>query len=209
MKIAQLTASISRKAGGPFVSVRRLSQCLLSLGETVEVLGLEDADTVRDLSQWKPLKPIVSQCRFPRMFGYAPDLLDTIKTDSPDIIHTHGLWMYPSIVALRWTKRIGKPRIVSPRGMLEPWAWRHHWWKKHPIWWAWEKRNLESATVLHATAHEEANNLRALGLVNPIAVIPNGVDVPELHQTDGGDAIHTALFISRIHPKKGLLNRIH
>ncbi len=67
---------------------------------------------------------------------------------------------------------------------------------------------MESAAVLHATADEEADNLRTLGLMNPIAVIPNGVDLPELHRMDGRDGIRTALFLSRIHPVKGLLNLV-
>ena len=60
--------------------------------------------------------------------------------------------------------------------MLEPWAWDHHAWKKRPIWWLWERRFLRRAALLHATAESEVLGLRALGLRNPVAVIPPGVN---------------------------------
>jgi glycosyltransferase involved in cell wall biosynthesis len=116
--------------------------------------------------------------------------------------------MYHSLVTLGWALQTKKPYMVSPHGMLEPWAWRHNAWKKRPVWWAWEKRNVESAAVLQATAYEEAANLRALGLRNPIAIIPNGVDIPKLRPLPHQKEVRTALFISRIHPKKGLLNLV-
>ena len=62
-----------------------------------------------------------------------------------------------------------------------------------------------SASVLHATSELEASELRELGLHQPIAIIPNGVDTPSLTQTHSlSKGSKQALFIGRIHPKKGL-----
>lgn len=199
---------MSPSAGGPFVSIRRLAQSLHEIGDNIEVLGIDDGDTQKHLTQWDPLVPHVFGKQFPRAFGYAPGFLDALEAMNPDIVHSHGLWMYPSLAALRWSDKKGKIRVVSPRGMLEPWAWRHHWWKKRPLWWAWEKRNVEGAGLLHATAPSEADAIRALGLRNPIAVIPNGVDIPESVDLIRDKDTHTAVFLSRIHPKKGLLNLV-
>jgi glycosyltransferase involved in cell wall biosynthesis len=93
--------------------------------------------------------------------------------------------------------------------MLEPWAFRYRRWKKLPVWLLWERRGLQSSAVLHATSEQEATNIRALGLRAPIAVIPNGVDVPDLPPP--GNRAHEqrrAVFLSRIHPVKGILNLI-
>ncbi len=208
MKICHVTASLSRQAGGPFVSVRRLAQCLAALGEEVDVAGLEDESTGKDLPLWEPISPIVCRTGFPRRIGYAKGMRAALDRVSPDLVHTHNLWLYPSLAALNWARRSARPHIVSPRGTLEPWALHHHAWRKRLVWRAWEKRDIESAAVLHATATEEADNLRALGLKNPIAVIPNGVDVPALREPAPRNGVRTALFISRIHPKKGLLNLV-
>jgi hypothetical protein len=58
---------------------------------------------------------------------------------------------------------------------LEPWAlvWRSR--KKNLALWAYQRRDLESAAVLFATAEQEAEAFRRFGLRQPIAVIPNGV----------------------------------
>lgn len=207
-RVAHVTPSLSRLAGGPFVSVRRLAQCLSEGGLQVDVLGTEDACTKADLPLWHPIDPLVFPRSFPYSFGYARGLRAALHAAEPDIVHSHGIWMYSSLAALSWSQKLGKPRVISPRGMLEPWALQHHAWKKRPIWWAWERHNLRTATVLHATAVEEAENLRALGLKNPIAVIANGVDLPAETAAGSGDGVRTALFLSRIHPKKGLLNLV-
>jgi len=94
--------------------------------------------------------------------------------------------------------------------MLEPWALSYRRWKKAPVWWLWERRVISSAAVLHATAETEAANIRRLGIKNPIAVIPNGVDIPDRGRRGGGSGQpdRTVLFLSRIHPIKGLLNLV-
>jgi glycosyltransferase involved in cell wall biosynthesis len=94
--------------------------------------------------------------------------------------------------------------------MLEPWALNHHGWKKKAAWHLYQKRILRQASLLHATSEMEADNLRALGLDAPIAVIPNGVPLPRTWKAsasgDGAaDAPRRALFLSRVHPKKGLM----
>jgi glycosyltransferase involved in cell wall biosynthesis len=74
----------------------------------------------------------------------------------------------------------------------------------------WEKRFLQQASLLHATADQEVQNPRKLGLRNPMAVVPVGVELPQqiaLHPRQSKQQ-RVALFISRIHPKKGLLNLV-
>jgi glycosyltransferase involved in cell wall biosynthesis len=89
--------------------------------------------------------------------------------------------------------------------MLEPWALGHRRLKKKLAWWLYQRADLQRAAALHATADAEAAQFRRLGLRSPVTVIPNGIDVPNLQRSprseDGG---RTALFLSRVHPKKGL-----
>jgi glycosyltransferase involved in cell wall biosynthesis len=66
--------------------------------------------------------------------------------------------------------------------------------------------------VLHATSQQEAEEFRALDLRQPIAVIPNGVSLspagPRPSSPNSQPRTRTLLFLSRIHPKKGLLNLV-
>lgn len=139
--------------------------------------------------------------------GFVNHIINLHATRSLDVIHDHGLWLPSNHASVRAAKSLDIPLIISTRGMLAPWALKYRGWKKIIVWHAWQKTALEGAAVLHATSPEEAENLRALGFKNPIAVIPNGVDLPELDKKCCG-TVKTALFLSRIHPIKGLLNLV-
>lgn len=72
-----------------------------------------------------------------------------------------------------------------------------------------QKRDLAGATLLHAASNAEANNIRALGFKQPIAVIPNGVECPAYSiPSPRQRSQRHALFLSRIHPNKGLSNLV-
>jgi glycosyltransferase involved in cell wall biosynthesis len=78
-------------------------------------------------------------------------------------------------------------------------------WKKEPIWWLWQKDALRTAHCLHATAESEYEEIRQAGLKNPVAVIPNGIDIPQLPPAQReARKQKTILSLGRIHPKKGL-----
>ena len=47
-----------------------------------------------------------------------------------DILHNHGLWMYPSTVATRYVRKTKCPLMISVHGMLDPWAVRNSSWRK-------------------------------------------------------------------------------
>ncbi len=94
--------------------------------------------------------------------------------------------------------------------MLEPWSLKTKWLKKRIARFLYQDRDLKKAAALHATAESEAEQFRRLGFRQPIIISPNGVDIPgemppRAHRADGRKTI---LFLSRVHPKKGLLELI-
>jgi glycosyltransferase involved in cell wall biosynthesis len=66
-----------------------------------------------------------------------------------------------------------------------------------------QRPSLEAVTCWHATAESEYEDIRRLGFRQPVAVVPNGIDVPHLPPKQVSD-VRTLLFLNRIHPKKGL-----
>lgn len=217
MKIAFLTGSVSRNAGGMFTSIRRQAQTLASLPNVeVKIIGFRDEYTDEDLESWYPLKP---ECFVPKKFrplGWAPEMLGCLKEFDPDIVHTQGLWMYTSIVALRWSQSSGRPYIISPRGMLDPWALNNSKFKKRIASFLFENAHLKNAACIHALCESEADSIRAYGLDNPIACIPNGMDIPRHCSTKNppwqkiwSKKSNVMLYIGRLHPKKGLSNLIN
>jgi glycosyltransferase involved in cell wall biosynthesis len=156
---------------------------------------------------WLPVKVMVGGRILLPLLGWSPAYTRAILSSDADVLHSHGLWQHPSWVSLDWKKQFKRPHVCSVRGMLEPWAWQHHAWKKRPVWWLKERRNLQSASLLHATSEQEAQSFRDRGLSAPIAVIPNGVDFEEKLEKQFLKPVsdrRIALFLSRLHPKKGL-----
>lgn len=125
------------------------------------------------------------------------------------IVHDHGIWLPSNHAVAASAKKSGGIRVVSPRGMASPWALANGGLKKKIAWQFYQKRDLESATAFHATANLEADELRQLGFKQPIAVIPNGIDLPEkMPSRNRVGGKKRMIFMSRIHPKKGLLNLV-
>lgn len=213
IRSAALVASVSRKAGGLFESVRRLCQSLQDAAVGVDVLGCLDEHTPQDLPQWNPLAPVVFPVRGPRDFGFAPGLFKRLLELEPDIVHTHGIWMYPSVVGLLWERRTRRPMMISAHGMLDPWAYSNSRWKKVMASFVYESRHLRRASCLRALSASEAASIRRLGLKNPICIIPNGIDLPagQTHMPcPWADRVESGkkvlLYLGRFHPKKGLSN---
>ena len=136
MKTLCVIDSISRTNGGIFEAERRLQQTLhAAMGIDVQIVGLHDSYTESDRETWRPLTPIACAVKGPQSFGYAPDLLDVLVKAQADLGYFVGLWKYPSVAALRWISRTGKPFLVAPHGMLDPWAVRNSAAKKRMAAW--------------------------------------------------------------------------
>jgi len=196
---------MSPQTGGIYEAIFHLTQHLHNAGVMSQVLMPSEAQLQGSVASWLPVQASFHGRVVVGPLQWAPGFAKAVLSAEADILHTHGIWQHPSFLALQWKAQSPRPHVASVHGMLEPWAWHHHAWKKRPIWWLWEKRNLESAALLHATSIQEAEGLRQRGLSAPIAIIPHGVDLPALverpAQTSG---CRTALFLSRLHPKKGL-----
>jgi glycosyltransferase involved in cell wall biosynthesis len=128
------------------------------------------------------------------------------SSKSIGIVHLHGIWLDICRDTVSWARSNKMPLVVSPHGMLEPWALNHKKYKKQIAMALYQRRDLKSAHAFHACSQQEAENIRRLGLKQPIAVIPNGVQLPELgaQRSESRSQKKTALFLSRINPKKGL-----
>lgn len=153
----------------------------------------------------------------PRQIGYSPSMEQKALTqegEAFDVLHQHGLWLMVSRVTNRWRNAFSRPTIVAPHGTLDDYALRRSVWKKKIALFVYEMNNLQHAACLHATAISEANSFRNFGLKNPIAIIPNGIN--DDYSKKQGDAARfrscfsipsgkrLLLFLSRLHPKKGL-----
>ena len=121
-----------------------------------------------------------------------------------DVVHGHGIWLWPNLAAAAAARRAGKPFVCSPRGMLSREALAFSPVRKRLVWTLGQRAALAGAAALHATSDAERGDIRAAGLTAPVAVIPNGVDTAEEPPARPAGGVRTALSLGRIHPKKGL-----
>lgn len=211
MKVFHVISSISRQGGGPSRSSQGLVAGLCAAGVEAWLMTLRHGE-----SPWiKGVDKFVNG-------GSFEEALTRIK---PDIVHLHGIWQYSlhrcAVICRRWKI----PYIIAPRGMLEPWSLRAKWLKKRLARLLYQDRDLKKAVALHATAESEAAQFRRLGFNNPVIISPNGVNLPaETEETgmrrrkfaeeevskwlDGVSEQRRALFVSRMHEKKGVLELV-
>lgn len=134
------------------------------------------------------------------------------ETSADEVVHFHGIWQPRFLKISAHCRRRNIPYAISPHGMLEPWAFKHRWWKKWPYFHLIEKYHLARARCLLATSEGEAGNLRGLFPGSKCEVLPLGLATtsrwPEYTAAraalDWKDSEFILLFLSRVHPKKGL-----
>lgn len=122
-----------------------------------------------------------------------------------DILHTHGLWMMPNVYPARLARQKHLPLVLAPRGMLGVEALKFSYSAKRAFWAIWQARAVKQVSCFHATAESELEDIRAFGLKAPVAIVPNGVDLPACPAPSSETNIKPfVLSLGRLHPKKGL-----
>lgn len=198
--VPALAASLAREAG---LAIVLLSQQRHGTSDAFYEQCAGVTRHVVDVSHWQ----LYTGLEFKRKYG------EIVAECRPDLLHDHGVWHPCNHHVASLSRRFAIPLVIHPRGMLAPWAIKQRTSKKRLALWMYQQRDLQTVALFFATAEQEAKGLRSLGLRQPIAVIPNGVDVSPLaygalSKTDAEKQWRTALFLSRIHPKKGLLNLV-
>jgi poly(glycerol-phosphate) alpha-glucosyltransferase len=210
MNLAVVTPFLSRNGGGVSQVVRDISSELCRQGLALEVLCLEDEHVDADCAGVSfPYRTFSG--RGPSGFGYSPGMREALGRSDAQLFHVHDMWMYPAAAAGSVGRRRNIPRIVSPHGTLDRWALGNSRWKKRCAAHLFANKNLRTAACIHALCGSEYESARNYGLTNPVAVIPNGIELPSGDNSGpapwsdviGGDR-DVMLFLGRIHPKKGL-----
>jgi glycosyltransferase involved in cell wall biosynthesis len=207
LRAVHAVATIEEEASGIAYCVPRLCEALARRGVDVTMLSLGTPleDRARGYSDRRFRRdfaglPVAGALGLSRALSKAA----AATIPDADIVHCHGLWQMPMIDAAREARRRGKPLVLAPHGMLGAAALAFSPRKKALFSAAWQRRVDKQAACLHATSSQEHDDIREAGLTNPIAVVPNGIDVPEATTKALLSEIRTLLWLGRVHPKKGL-----
>ncbi|WP_414653588.1 glycosyltransferase [Hymenobacter sp.] len=196
-----------------FNTVCSLGHSLAAQGTEVHYLLHDDEHSPEDRARYAPLPLHTYTAKGPSNLAYSPDLATQLRAIKPDIVHTQGIWMYFSYVNNKYCAQTHTPYIISPHGMLDPWQLRQSFskdLKKKLVRLLYEDAHLRRAACIQALCESEYEAIRAFGLKNPVAIIPNGVVLPAAAaatappKPSAQGQRKTLLYLSRLHHKKGL-----
>jgi len=203
MKIFQIVSGLDAKSGGPSYTVTRLSENLHRLGLDVSIdtlnCGVEGPKGV-NITQHK--RQVLA-----KRLGISPVMKKSLlsRVSEGDVIHSSGLWMMPNIYPLAIARKSRAKYVISPRGMLAEWSLNQRKLLKRAVGALGQNTVIYNADCIHVTAESEYEDVRRYGYKGPIALIPNGVDMPnKISAPNAPRGKRKAIFISRVHPKKGI-----
>lgn len=222
MKLVHIVPSLEEQHGGPSKSVRALCAALAAEGHHVDLLTTHPSATPPDdLNATENERFNLQAFRrdWPQRLCPSAGLRRALDNTSPEVVHHHALWLRTVHYARQRARRTRVPFVVSPRGMMSAWAWRHHRWRKRVSRFLIHPGAFAAVDGWHATSAEEAAEIRALGFRQPVCVAPNGVERPGASEIAHARAFWhsrcpaaatrpTALFYSRFHRKKRVLELI-
>ncbi len=201
-RIGLLTASASRLGGGVFEAVVAQAKLLRTLGAVPVVIALADAFSEADAPRFAGMELHHAPVLGPGFFGYAPQLGAKLDAARLDLLHLHGIWMYPSEAASNWTARSGKPLLISPHGMLDPWITGRGRWKKVLARAGYERRSWRRAAAFHALTGREAEDIARESGRRDSLIIAN--PAPPADSAPIALRNPQIVYLGRIHPKKNL-----
>ncbi|MCG8408835.1 MAG: glycosyltransferase [Phycisphaerales bacterium] len=216
MKILQITQSLDPSWGGIARVLPMLASTLTEAGDECRIAVLEGGryGTPQDVPGVEVLRfQARSNARLGRSEEFDRQINDLVRT--VDVIHLHGLWSGQNWSAGKAARKAARPLVMTAHNMMMPWAWKRSWWKKRPIGWLFEHKNLRTAACLHALAEGEAEHMRSLGFNRRIEMIANGVHPADFENLPTADALEQrfpetkdrrwVLFLGRIAEQKGIV----
>lgn len=210
LRAMHVTTATNRAAAGVHAAVEGMVGSLgRRPGMRVVEVGVLPADETWEGGADPHTVPRIRLRSFrPRTFSFVPALAGTLAREHPDIIHLHGIWQHPGIVATGRRRPPAAAVVLSPHGMLAPRALLHRPSRKRAAWVLYQRRALAGVDLVHVTSAAERDDVWRSGLRQPVAVIPFGVDVPARCPDRRPTGPLTAVFLSRIHPIKGVVDLV-
>ncbi|MEH2374713.1 glycosyltransferase [Nostoc sp.] len=222
MKILIVIPALGSVYGGPSKSVVELAQALGTFGLSVDLVTTNaNGSTSIDL----PLYVWLSK-KFYRIQYFPYWALSDYKISFSltiwlfqhvadyDLVHTNAIFSYPILAAYWACQQQRVPYVVTPRGMLEPWALSYKPGKKRLYYTLFEKLALQRASAIQMLASTEAEGTKSLNIKTPLIIVPNGINYQEFENIPNTELFYQQfpctrnktliLFLGRIDPKKGL-----
>jgi glycosyltransferase involved in cell wall biosynthesis len=208
MKIIHTISSMGINSGGP------------ALSTFLTVKGLRDKDVSAEIATYQVSEKsdkLISSEDFIHVlspgdnkFAYSKHLKTfLLQNKQYNIFHSQGVWQYPTYITAKIARKLNKPYIITPRGMLYPQDLAKGKLKKSIFLKLFLLNDLQKATCIHATCIEEMEHLRNLEIASPIAVIPNPIDIADIEKPVKAKTKLRVGYLGRVHPRKNIERLIY
>ena len=217
LRIVQYLPAIRLEEGGVVRAVMDLCTVLARSGNQITLVTWEDVDAP---PQWKAGGegvPRVVRIEWPTRGPFlGRNSLKAVAElmEKADVVHLHTPWTLSNLQWAKIARKRGIPYVVTVHGMLDDWSMRQKNLKKRLALMLGVRGFLNRAARVHCTAEGEMQQARGWFSGRGVS-LPLIVDLNEFRVLPGEeparaayDALRTnepkVLFLSRIHPKKGL-----
>jgi len=219
LKILHSIERLDLRDGGPVRAVIDLSEALAARGHDVRLMVQSGPDAPASWNQLGTM-PALTELGPPQLAGFwfSRGPLDRMRAliDACDVVHVHGIWTPQNSQVVALARQQGKPHVISCRGMLDDWCMRQKRLKKLIyLRFAGGADILNTARLVHCTAQGELRQSAKWFPGSTGVVIPNLLNLAPYAPLPGPErararfpqlarAEPVVLFLSRLHPKKGV-----
>lgn len=219
MRIVHVMRYMLLEHGGVVRAVLDICAVLAKAGHDVELLCIDDKDVPEPWKRGEPGFPKARKMPKPALPGamFSPaqnrQVAEIIK--GADAVHLHAAWHISNMQIAEMCRRLNVPYVLSIHGMLDDWCMTQRGPKKRLFLALGARRMLERAAFVHCTAQAELDQSQKWYPRGQGRVIPLVFDLGPFRSMPGsgpararfpslGSGRPTALFISRLHYKKGV-----
>jgi len=219
VKIYHLIENLDGTYGGPAKSIPYLVKGLEKLDVQGHILSIKHHENeINEVVNKNNLNWTSFSNGFIKDSYYSKSLknylINVARIERNIIFHSHNLWNFIPYISYKLSKNYQIPSVLSLRGSIE-----FNKLKKIIAWKIYQKRIFQASNAIHVTNEKDIINLKNLGISSPIAFIPNGGDLDEFKFMNNKNVSkknlrlkedkNYVLFLSRIHPEKGLKYLVH